>query len=538
MIIQSKHTKSFVSDSLTKEKYNELYDFAVTLRNHKNIVSKEVTSNLMFYHEMSKFDFIKYMRNKYKDMIPSSFDAQLYTQVYTGYENRFEQMQRKLKFDKIEFLGFEYYKRNTTKNKKGDFKKTRIRRSSTDLSKTLTYLIKCDNTSVLDSIRSKKEDDFFAMMNRVIDKFGFDRLWNLTRQKRDYVLKRYNEPIEFKKLTFGGRCRKKRIVDYNKNYNSVINAFISLSGFDGRKSFDIPVKFAKDYHENMRSWRKPNNDYEYVICFDEYHKTIKVNLCKGCERIMSENKKSFVGIDVNSKHNLFSCSNGEVYDYNHKLVKDYLKERKHTDYLQSKDEKYTVGKRRQHRIDVIANKILYSNKNIIADMCKSLSNNGYDHIVMENLDNGFEKSFAKTEEFDNVNYNRLVSALNLSSLKDEVRHIAQNYDMQLSIVHSAYTSQMCPVCGNLDKNNRKTQEDFVCTCCGHADNADHNASINIRNRVSETVFRQLLKQNVDGSFEPLNIKRCDLKEKLLSFRGSMCTHTENYSYNSEMSSYE
>jgi len=41
-----------------------------------------------------------------------------------------------------------------------------------------------------------------------------------------------------------------------------------------------------------------------------------------------------------------------------------------------------------------------------------------------------------------------------------------------------------------------------------------------------------------GSFEPIRIKRCDLKEKLLSFRGSMCTHTENYSYNSEMSSYE
>ena len=167
-----------------------------------------------------------------------------------------------------------------------------------------------------------------------------------------------------------------------------------------------------------------------------------------------------------------------------------------------------------------------------------MSSKGFDHIVMENLDNGFEKSFAKTEEFDKLNYNRLVSALNLSSLKDEVRHIASNYDMQLSVVHSAYTSQMCPECGNIDKSNRKTQEEFVCTCCGHTDNADHNASVNIRNRVSETVFRPLLKQNTDGSFEPIRIKRCDLKEKLLSFRGSMCTHTENYSYNSEMSSYE
>ena len=528
MIIQSKHTKSFVSDSLTREKYNELQSFAVTLRNHKNIVSAEVTSNLMFYHEMSKFDFIKYMRNKYKDIIPSSFDSKLYTQVYTYYENRFEQLQRKLKFEKIEFLGFEYYKRNTAKNRKGDFKKTKIKRSSTDLSKTLTYLIKCDNTSVLEFIRSKKEDDFFAMMNRIIDKFGFDRLWILTRQRKHYVLNRYKEPIEFKKLTFRGRCRKKDIISYNKNYNSIINSFITLSGFDGRKSFDIPVKYAKDYHGNIKDWHKSNPDYEYVICFDEYHKTIKINLCKDGERIIPDHKSNFVGIDVNSKHNLFSCSNGEVFDYNHKLVKDYLSERKHTDDLQSKDENYTIGKRRQHKIDVIANKIRYSNKNIIADMCKSLSSKGFDHIVMENLDNGFEKSFARTDEFEELNYNRLVSALNLSSLKDEVIHIAQNYNMQLSIVHSAYTSQMCPECGNIDKNNRKTQEDFVCTCCGHKDNADHNASVNIRNRVSETVFRPLLKQNVDGSFEPISIKRCDLKDKLLSFRGSMCTHTESY----------
>lgn len=537
MIIQSKHTKTFVSDSLTKEKYNELQSFAVTLRNHKNLVSDEVTSNLMFYHEMSKFDFMRYMRDKYKNTIPSSFDAQLYTHVYTCYENRFEQLQRKLKFDKIEFIGFEFYKRNTIKNKKGDFKKTKIRRSSTDLSKTLTYLIKCEDASIEKCIKSKTDEAFFITMNRIIDKFGFERLWNLTRQRKHYVLNRYKEPIEFKKLTFGGRCRKKRIVDYNKNYNSVINAFISLSGF-GRKSFDVPVKFAKDYHDTMKSWRKQTNDYEYVICFDEYHKTIKINLCKDCERIIPDHKSNFIGIDVNSKHNLFSCSNGEVFDYNHKLVKDYLSERKYTDDLQSKDENYTIGKRRQHKIAVIANKIRYLNKSIIVDMCKSLSCRGYDHIVMENLDNGFEKSFAKTEEFDKLNYNRLVSALNLSSLKDEVRHIAQNYDMQLSIVHSAYTSQMCPECGNIDKNNRKNQEEFVCTCCGHADNADHNASINIRNRVSETVFRPLLKQNVDGSFEPIRIKRSDLKEKLLSFRGSVLQFTENYSYNSEMSSYE
>ena len=537
MVINSKHTKSFVSDSLTKEKYNELYDFAISLREHKNLVSKEVNSNLMFYHNMSKFEFMKYMRNKYKDIVPSSFDAQLYTHVYTCYENRFDALRKKLLFEKVEFQGFEFYKRNTIKNNKGDFKKCKISRVKTDLSTTLTYLIKCEDKSIEKYIKSKTDDDFFKTMNRIIDKFGFGRLWKLSRDKRNRILSYYNNPIEFKKLTFGGRCRKKRIVDYNKNYNSVINAFISLSGFENRKSFDIPVKFAKDYHGDMKSWHKSNPDYEYIVCFDEYHKTIGINLCKDFERIIPEHKSSFVGIDVNTKHNLFSCSTGEDFDYNHKLVKDYLSERKYIDELKSENKDYSIGKRRQHKIDVIANKIKYSNKNLIAKMCKSLSSKGFNHIVMENLDNGFEKSFAKTEEFDKINYNRLVSALNISSLKQEVEHIARNYDMQVSTVHSAYTSQMCSECGNIDKNNRKTQEEFVCTCCGHADNADHNASINIRNRASETVFRPLLKQNIDSSFEPIRIKRCDLKEKLLSFRWSGLQPTENCS-NQALSKFE
>lgn len=51
-------------------------------------------------------------------------------------------------------------------------------------------------------------------------------------------------------------------------------------------------------------------------------------------------------------------------------------------------------------------------------------------------------------------------------------------------VEPAYTSQVCPVCGNLDKANRNGKA-FHCTCCGHEDDADHNASANIRARAMD-----------------------------------------------------
>lgn len=115
MVIDSKYTKIFSSNSLTKQKYNELYDFAVYLREFKNQLSLEINNNLLFYLSISSFSFVTQMREKYKGVIPSSFDKQLYEQVFTCYQNKFKAIQKKLTFEKITFVGFEYYKRNTKK---------------------------------------------------------------------------------------------------------------------------------------------------------------------------------------------------------------------------------------------------------------------------------------------------------------------------------------------------------------------------------------------------------------------------------------
>ena len=45
-----------------------------------------------------------------------------------------------------------------------------------------------------------------------------------------------------------------------------------------------------------------------------------------------------------------------------------------------------------------------------------------------------------------------------------------------------HTSQTCPVCGCVDKGNRKTQATFCCTSCGYKANADEVAAKNIFGR--------------------------------------------------------
>ena len=375
-------------------------------------------------------------------------------------------------------------------------------------------------TKQLTACDSKKKD-YYNNILRCINKFGFDRLMYLATSKRTSVIKHYSKiPIEFKSLTFRGRSRKTKILDYNTNYNSVIKCFISLSGFKGRKSLDIPVKFSKDYHGNIKEYIKSNSDYEYLIKFDEYHKTLSVYICKDGERYIPEAGYNVVGIDVNCKHNLFALSNETTYDYDRKLVNDFCKLSLEIDKLKENKD-YKIGKRKQHKLDVLKMKMVKSEQQLISRMCKELHNQGFNHIVMEDLDNGFGKCYVKDNDNEDINYNRKVKFLGLSSLKDEVEHISRKYDIGVSTVHSSYTSKMCPVCGCIEDENRPNQETFECIECGYKNNADFNAANNIKNRVVLTVLRdKLLKQLDNGAYEPKKLQREKVKEVLLSFRSN------------------
>lgn len=538
MIIQSKYTKIFHSNGLTRQKYDELHDFAVLIRSHKNTVSQYVNDNLLHFLEYNKFLFIKEMRGYFKDVIPSSFDAQLYTQVFTCYQNKFDAIQRKLIFEVKTFRGFEFYKRDTKKHKKGDLKKVVIDTKQTPLSNCITYLARYGNESIIGYINSnigscdEKKREFYNNILRCCDKYGFERLYNLALSKRKRIVNYYSEyPIEFKSLTLIGRCRKTRIIDYNSKFGSVINSFVSLSGI-GRKSFDVPITFNKGWHGSMKDYRKKNPDYEYILSFNEKEHQVNIYLCKDGERYIPQVNGKTVGIDVNCKHNLFSLSDKTTYDYDRKLVNDFCKLSLEIDKLKEKDKEYKVGKRKQQKLDVMKSKMVKSEQQLIADMCKILHSQGVGHIVMEDLNNGFGKCYVKDKDNEDINYNRKVKFLGLSSLKQEVEHIARKYDIAVSTVQASYTSKMCPICGCIEDENRPNQETFECIECGHKDNADFNAAKNIRNRVLVTVLREsLLKQLDNGAFEPKKLKREKVKKVLLSFRrslqnvGSECTES-------------
>ena len=62
---------------------------------------------------------------------------------------------------------------------------------------------------------------------------------------------------------------------------------------------------------------------------------------------------------------------------------------------------------------------------------------------------------------------------------------------KIKSINPAYTSQQCRVCNFTDRKNRANQSEFICKNCGYAENADVNASMNIKERFLDVRFKKL-----------------------------------------------
>ena len=61
-------------------------------------------------------------------------------------------------------------------------------------------------------------------------------------------------------------------------------------------------------------------------------------------------------------------------------------------------------------------------------------------------------------------------------------------------VEPDFTSQVCPVCSNLNAENRHSKG-FCCTSCGYQDDADHVGAVNIRNRAGDKEILELCREH-------------------------------------------
>ena len=334
------------------------------------------------------------------------------------------------------------------------------------------------------------------------------------------VYEKYNkkkppkEQVAFKKLSFIGINQHTTIFieeSNNKYTNGIINLNIPHFGI-----IEIPFRYSKKYHGNLSDIHYSmvgQNKRQYT---KQYTCTVEKNRLKIV--IVEDDNRTYPtsignhieGIDVNIKHNLLQCSDGYTIDYDRKMVKSIFKRKKKQDRITSTKKtrnfstEYTYKQLKQNQKD--KRRSISMVEQCLVELFKHCIKNNIDHLVFEDL-NVFTRKYKVNNKEFNVNIRRLMSILHIVDIKNVAERIGKKYGITISLTNAEYTSQQCSCCGYIHKNNRKTQEKFKCIHCGYEKNADLNASINIKNRISVDVLRDSLHIEVEkNKYIPLETK--------------------------------
>lgn len=520
-----------------------LYKKAYQLMFYKNYISELIYNEILIFGDLkklSKFDLIKQETKQNIKYINNKDMEYAIKQVYSNYINKIKTLQNKNKFNGKITRKIQYYKKNI-KNKNGvilhkigDYKNTKITYKKTPLSVICNYML-TNEAQTYDEWISKinymlnhnnfsndKSNEnyikpeiitFYKQIKFYLDKFKH-RLIKLIMLKKSNINKKYwKRKITIKSLSFKTQSRiKKNIVNINENKNSVIDGFIILGGYEYYEKINnnkinkkgelvLPVKLDSRYHFNTKKTLNKismkNKEWyvkTYNVTFDEFHEFKSIDLTLKDDSIQFDNKDfssntNYVGIDINTKHNLFQLSNGKSYNYDKKIMNEYLQYIKNYD---KKKNKKLDTKRKKLKRKKLAKKLKHNILNIISTMLKDLKKDNFNHLVLEDLKLTNTSFKVKNKEHD-MGYGRLFSFLNITTLKDDIRSMAHKIGMSVSFVPPEYTSQQCNKCKYISKLNRKIQEEFKCIKCDYTINSDFNSSENIRDiLLSDVLIKEFL----------------------------------------------
>ena len=523
---------SYKTFKLNKSKYELLESYAIEAKKFRNAVSEMIYDNYrqkIFYREISEYDFHKKFKYLNKCTKISAADCQrAISDVYTKYKTNLDMfIKKRYKInvnDKPIKLLFNYmvryYKNEEYFEKMLEdqfieaFNKINVKNPEEKDLESYNFRLKLLNEYI-----SLKRKNFFKGQTNL-------NFISFVRSTQDFIIKKMNK-VTYKSLTFNHTnvLTKKIPAMLEKSHIKLTNTVVHIN-LPKIAIIDLPVRHSKKYHGIFKDYKynlnKTTGQKQYLIqiSFDEVKKEVKIMLVRDIEKNISDLKdKQILGVDVNTKHNIFALSNYETQKIDKKLVKKIVKEKKKLKKIQSQRDKLKLPKeysKRQKRIQDKINKQVAYLQNYACHLL--LKNHENSVLVMENLERGLKKCKINNKQYEEeLNYNDLFSLLKIYSMKDTVIRMSGNYNVNVVLVNPDFTSQMCPKCGHISKNNRKSQETFCCEKCNHKNNADINAAKNIKGRFTNPKFKEELQKEVADTqliSEPKISNRFKFKQKL------------------------
>ena len=189
-------------------------------------------------------------------------------------------------------------------------------------------------------------------------------------------------------------------------------------------------------------------------------------------------KDRVLGVDLGIKYPAYMCLSDDTYKREHIGSID--------DFLRIREQMQDRRRKLQHDLKFIKGGKGRNKKMQALDRLRDKEKNfatTYNHMISKNV-----VEFAKKNQCEYINMekltkdgfnNAILRNWSYYQLQQYIEYKAEREGIKVRYIDPAYTSQTCARCGHVDKENRQTQEKFICTKCGFELNADHNASINI-----------------------------------------------------------
>ena len=334
-------------------------------------------------------------------------------------------------------------------------------------------------------------------MNSVINEINnTDILLDIYHEILSYIETQCNNLITFKSLTFSSINVMTDKIPFLILQSNNQAQYILHTPHNGDYKFNINYSssYYGDINKYMPKFRHIRNEQyqSYQLYTIQFLNKNRIKLILNID--LSDKKflpgDRFISFDTNIKHNILACHDGNCiyYDkqllYHEKQLQKLLKRINANKKLNNN--KLLYGKQIHNHINKQLRRREFHKNKIAALAVKYAIKHGYNHIILEDLElqniHGSQITYDKS--IKNLTTNNIIDALRIRDLKNSIQRIAAKYNVSCSLVNPRFTSCTCPICGNIDSNNRKIQEQFQCTNCGYQANADFVAALNILIRVA------------------------------------------------------
>lgn len=527
-------TKRISSSSIiNKQKKNTLVEHFAFVKEFKNNISKHIFNHkYMLLTSENKKLLIAHAKQFNNSQLYSWEVQKIFQQSVDFYSNWMDQLIKNNKF----FVQKEYkiisYKRNVTNkngeilSRKGDIKSSSLIKKNTSLSNIMNWLVFFDESgldSILKSIPNKATPkqlesaiDFNKRIDELRSKPYWERVKTLISNKKMRILNKIKEPIvystgSYMKIPKIGKTKHSHIyVDESNTYQYWYNFRI------GKEHLHIPLAFNKKYHKDINQYNldsihtvrlNSKNHIDIGLTYEdekEYFKPLtKDSIIK---------KEQICGIDLNVATNFCTIAfhdSEKAIDYNREYIKKVVNKLKEFEEKGYKK----LSKFEQKQLNKLLLGVEFHFKQLISSILKELVDTGITDIVLEDLNLSQCKASFIKDEVLNMKYSKLIRLLRLSSVKNWFKEQANNRGIRVHLTTPSYTSKTCSKCHSVEHTVRQ-QRSFKCNACGHEDDADNNASVNVRNRIFLEVLRNMLHVLKDGQYEPLKMRRETVRIRL------------------------